>query len=485
MVNPAEGPQTSADGLVVHGQGVVVASEGCTDDVSVWESSLSAESKAIAVRAILVGKTGLDAKLRLDPTVEVLRARTPIEAIGELSSPTNHGAPAPHSPHSPHSPPPLSVVIVGEGSGSAGEPGSPAARDFVAGLKTVDANVRVLRVGVSDAATAFDGSVPPDASADDLRAIIHGTPRPARPQVPAKPIAPAGQVAPVAPATSEPVIVQVPAHADFGDEGLVKAILRGQEPEGAAIVIIRQRLGDPDAQFIADLDRSATGEGRVSWEGRLYGVLRSTRAPHSQLVRAAEWLATWLRLREQQAQLRDAAFIDALTGAYNRRYFDRYLASAIDQARDTRRPITVLVFDVDNFKTYNDRFGHDAGDEILRETIKLLRATVRPGDRVCRVGGDEFAVIFDDPQGPREPGSKHPATIWAIADRFQQQIREHKFPKLSEAAPGQLTISGGLATFPWDGATAEELLCRADQLALESKRQGKNVITIGPGMPGV
>ncbi|MEK6703694.1 MAG: GGDEF domain-containing protein [Planctomycetota bacterium] len=433
---------------------------------------MSAESKVIAVRAILVGKTGLDAKLRLDPSVEVLRARTPIEAIGELSSPINHPSTDPKAPA------PANIVIIGESVGSAGEPGSPAARDFVAGLKTVDPSVRVLRMGLADAATAFDGSIPPDASADDLRSIIHATPRapqPTRAQAPAKP---------VSHTTPEPLVVEVPSHAEFGDEGLVKSLLRGQDPIDAAIVSVRQRLGDPGAQFVPDVDRAATGEARVAWEGRLYGVLRSSRAPHSLLVRAAEWLATWFRLREQQAQLKDAAFIDALTGAYNRRYFDRYLASAIDQARDTRRPVTVLVFDVDNFKTYNDRFGHDAGDEILRETIKLLRATVRPGDRVCRVGGDEFAVIFDDPTGPREPGSKHPATIWAIADRFQQQIREHKFPKLSEHAPGQLTISGGLATFPWDGTTAEELLCRADQLALESKRQGKNVITIGPGAPG-
>jgi diguanylate cyclase (GGDEF)-like protein len=103
---------------------------------------------------------------------------------------------------------------------------------------------------------------------------------------------------------------------------------------------------------------------------------------------------------------------------------------------------------------------------------------VRPTDRVCRIGGDEFAVIFYEPKGPRESGSRHPQSIHAIADRFQSQIRGHKFPRLQEA-PGPLTVSGGLATYPWDGATAADLLAKADQLALESKRQGKNVITIG------
>ncbi len=472
---PAAADVAAMGGLIVHGPGVFVASESY-GGVG-WEREVSGESKSISVRAILVGKTGLDAKLRLDPSVEVLRARTPIEAIGELSSPMTRDATAPSV---------ACFVIVGEGVGSAGEPGSAAARDFVAGLKTVDAGVRVLRIGTASAASSFDGSVMHDVSADDLRAMLRGEkPTSAASAAPASPRvhAAARPVAPGATAAAEAPMVEVVSHAEFGDEGLVRSLMRGQDPIDAAIAIVRQRLNDSAAQFVPDAERSgeATGEARVSWEGRPYGVLRSTKAANTQLVRAAEWLAAWLRLREQQSQLREAAFTDSLTGAYNRRYFDRYLTAAIDQARDTRRPITVLVFDVDNFKSYNDRFGHDAGDDILRETIKLLRAAVRPGDRVCRVGGDEFAVIFDDPQGPREPGSKHPATIWAIADRFQKQIREHKFPKLAEAAPGPLTISGGLATFPWDGATAEELVKRADQLSMESKRQGKNVIAIGPG----
>ena len=133
----------------------------------------------------------------------------------------------------------------------------------------------------------------------------------------------------------------------------------------------------------------------------------------------------------------------------------------------------------DDNDPYDDtRYGHGTGDEILRETVKLLKSVVRPTDRVCRIGGDEFAVIFHEPEGPRESGSRHPQTIHALAGRFQKQIREHKFPRLTEA-PGPLTISGGLASFPWDGATAAELLARADELALESKKLGKNVIAIG------
>src|SRR5207244_13644947 len=66
----------------------------------------------------------------------------------------------------------------------------------------------------------------------------------------------------------------------------------------------------------------------------------------------------------------------------------------------------------------------------------------RPSARVCRIGGDEFAVIFYEPTGPRQEGSRHPASVFAIAQRFQAQIQQHRFPKLSDCAPGTLTISG-------------------------------------------
>jgi two-component system cell cycle response regulator len=214
---------------------------------------------------------------------------------------------------------------------------------------------------------------------------------------------------------------------------------------------------------------------------RTLGELRASHADQATLNGLAAWLARWLMLREQQDQLRVAAFTDDLTGAYNRRYFDRFLKTALAQASEQRQSVTVLCFDIDDFKKYNDRYGHTAGDDILRETVRLLKSVIRPTDRVCRIGGDEFAVIFHEPAGPRDPASKPPASIAQIASRFQRQICEHRFPKLAEEAPGTLTISGGLATFPWDGRTAEELLDRADQLACASKRQGKNAITVGPG----
>jgi diguanylate cyclase (GGDEF)-like protein len=172
---------------------------------------------------------------------------------------------------------------------------------------------------------------------------------------------------------------------------------------------------------------------------------------------------------------------DELTAAGNRRYFESFLHESIQRAAPLRRPVTVMVFDIDDFKTFNDQFGHEAGDEILRESVRLMQSVIRRGDRVCRIGGDEFAVIFADDEAPRAPGSRHPESIETIAKRFQDQICKMKFPKLGADAPGTLTVSAGLATYPWDGGDPQSLLRRADQLAMQSKRNGKNLITLGRG----
>jgi diguanylate cyclase (GGDEF)-like protein len=193
------------------------------------------------------------------------------------------------------------------------------------------------------------------------------------------------------------------------------------------------------------------------------------------------WLARWLAVERRLDRLWNLAVHDELTGVWSRRYLMRFLETILKRARDERFRVTVLVFDIDDFKLYNDHYGHAAGDEILCETAKLMGAVVRDQDVVARIGGDEFAVVFWDAEQPRAEHSEHPNTIRKVAQRFQHAICQHRFPKLAEGAPGTLTISGGLAGFPWDGQTAEQLLQRADEMALQSKRQGKNVITFGPG----
>lgn len=300
-------------------------------------------------------------------------------------------------------------------------------------------------------------------------------------------------VLPVVPAATESGSATAPrdarvTHASAApDAAPLEAMLAGKDVLAAALAGMGQRLG-AQAMFtpVAADGRVPTNGVPVVSGGRVLGALDVSGAPATSSVLTAEaaWLGAVLALAAQQDQLRRAAFTDELTGAWNRRYFKRYLSAAIEHARSARHSVTLLVFDIDNFKKYNDAYGHGAGDEILCETVRLLTSVIRPTDRVCRIGGDEFAVVFHDPQGPREPGPgavQGPQSIAQIAERFQRQIVTHRFPKLLTEAPGTLTISGGMATFPWDGRGVDELLQRADELAMTSKRQGKNLITFGPG----
>jgi len=199
----------------------------------------------------------------------------------------------------------------------------------------------------------------------------------------------------------------------------------------------------------------------------------------------SEWLSA---LRAQLPSLTEAAartdtlnrmaMTDHLTGVYNRRYFLCEAAKRLEIADQKLLPATLLVYDIDDFKLYNDTYGHTIGDEILREIALLMRQTTRRHDLVARIGGDEFAVLFCDFGPARKPGSKPPTTAYDLASRFREAVNSHTFKALGPNATGTLTISGGLATFPWSGHTIEELMVKADEALLAVKSEGKNNIRL-------
>jgi diguanylate cyclase (GGDEF)-like protein len=275
----------------------------------------------------------------------------------------------------------------------------------------------------------------------------------------------------------------------LGDVDLVEAVLAGEGRIGTvAVRLIREQTGWRDLEFHVHRPER-TGQApmpacaEVADGGRRFGVLCSGIAGEDELALWAGWLSRWLELGRRHELYRVQSLTDDLTGACNRRSMFEFLGETLAEARARRRPVTVMVFDIDDFKQFNDAHGHAAGDVILRETITLLRSVTRRSDRVCRIGGDEFAVIFADIEGPRVEGSSMPDDVEVIARRFQSEVVGMRFPRLGLDAPGTLSISAGLATYPWDGADAETLLRVADERALESKRRGKNHITFGPGVP--
>lgn len=280
--------------------------------------------------------------------------------------------------------------------------------------------------------------------------------------------------------------------AELGDVDLIERLLDGRRGlQRMAVQLVSQRSGiegvawAPTTAEVPPHHASAPIELR----GQAHGVLHAPerdgqRIDADELASWAAWLARWLALESHMANMQKLAYRDELTGAWNRRYFNQFLEQTLADASQNRKQVTLLVFDIDDFKLYNDRFGHGAGDDILRETARLMQSVVRTHDVVARIGGDEFAVIFWDPDPQtvsRKPGSTHPNDVLQCAQRFQKAICAYKFPKLIDAVSSTVTISGGLASFPWDGRTPVDLLEQADQMALRSKQQGKNALTFGPG----
>ncbi|NJL30358.1 MAG: GGDEF domain-containing protein [Phycisphaerales bacterium] len=229
---------------------------------------------------------------------------------------------------------------------------------------------------------------------------------------------------------------------ELGDVDLLDHLLTRHPDFGDLLLrVIACRSGHPDAQWslVTGTDprqierqvpcRSCANE--ITWNGRYLGLLhaRSMVDAHT-LQRWAQWLARWMAMQAQQSGLWDLALRDELTDVWNRRYFHQFLDILLRRAVSERFRVTLMVYDIDDFKIYNDRYGHAAGDDILRETARLMRSVVRTHDVVARIGGDEFAVIFWDAQGPRRPHSQHPMDVRQAAQRFQKAILDCRFPRL-------------------------------------------------------
>ena len=186
---------------------------------------------------------------------------------------------------------------------------------------------------------------------------------------------------------------------------------------------------------------------------------------------------------ERMRILEKLATEDELTSLKNRRYLWEFSRQVIDLAKKENSQITLLVFDIDDFKRYNDMYSHTIGDKILKQAAVLIQRCCRRQDIVARIGGDEFAVIFWDlpvdhskPEEERRTVGNHPQEVLFIAKRFIKELQQAELPFLGSRGKGTLTISGGLATFPRDGKSVEELFMLADEALLDAKRSGKNKI---------
>ncbi len=208
-------------------------------------------------------------------------------------------------------------------------------------------------------------------------------------------------------------------------------------------------------------------------------------APHhvDTLTHCAAMVSRLLETASRTRHFQELAMTDVCTGLPNRRYFLERIEQILAIAGRSKLSVTLLLFDVDNFKRFNDEHGHDIGDQVLTEIGRLFTRHCREQDVVSRFGGDEFAVVFWDAQGPRMPGSRHPQCAFGVLNRVKQSFSASE-QSIFGQSQGRLTISGGLATYPWDATTKEDLIKKADQALIAAKKAGKNRIhLIGDGDP--
>lgn len=165
------------------------------------------------------------------------------------------------------------------------------------------------------------------------------------------------------------------------------------------------------------------------------------------------------------AYLKDLANIDGLTGLYNHRYFYDYLSAEIASCGKKGIPLSLLFIDIDNFKYYNDMYGHQKGDEVLRTIALIMKATCPKGTFIARYGGEEFAAVFSD-------YSEERAVI--EAEKLRRAVQEHPFDSQESLPAGNLTISVGLSSYPLKAKSDAELIKGADDACYRAKFLCKN-----------
>jgi diguanylate cyclase (GGDEF)-like protein len=214
----------------------------------------------------------------------------------------------------------------------------------------------------------------------------------------------------------------------------------------------------------------------VMAKGNVLGILYLQRQPDDLLseveYRLAATMASQIALAlsniKLRETLRDLSVRDPLTGLFNRRYMEESLQREIATAKRKERELGLAMLDIDHFKKFNDTFGHDAGDLLLREVGELLMQRSRAGDIACRFGGEEFVMIYPEAS---------PEIVIRLAEELRQAIHDMQVQHFGRSL-GQVTASLGLAFFPQHGQSTAALLRAADKALYEAKGAGRNFVQV-------
>ena len=275
-------------------------------------------------------------------------------------------------------------------------------------------------------------------------------------------------------------LVPVFALGSWTDEVMASSIPYGQGITGWAVahrspVLANEAHLDPRVEFVpgtppdpeALISVPLIARGSLKGALNIYRIGEDASFDHDEFE-LARWFGDAAALAIDNAQIRarleHLAHTDSLTGLYNHRYFHEQLRSELSRAGRAHDSVALMMLDIDDFKRVNDVCGHAQGDEVLQAIAALLRKTVRASDVVCRVGGEEFAVIL--------PGCSTEAAV-ATADRLTAGVAG-----VSTDAGGEVTLSVGVALGPEHAMNARELFACAEAAMMTAKAQGKDRVVV-------
>ncbi|MDP8963330.1 MAG: diguanylate cyclase [Cyanobacteriota bacterium] len=214
----------------------------------------------------------------------------------------------------------------------------------------------------------------------------------------------------------------------------------------------------------------------MSAQGEALGLLylsaqelgQLTTAKRRLAITVAEQIALALANLKLRENLRNQSIRDPLTGLFNRRYLEESLEREVSRAERKEQPLGIIMLDVDHFKQFNDKFGHEAGDAVLRELGKFLLKHIRGSDIACRYGGEELTLIL--PEAPLD-------VLQQRAEQLREGVKHLKVPHRQQRL-GVITFSIGVACFPEHGLTGEAVLEAADVALYRAKEEGRDRVAI-------
>ena len=241
-----------------------------------------------------------------------------------------------------------------------------------------------------------------------------------------------------------------------------RALLTGKTVlENDVSAVIGYVAGVKEAASEMCIPLIAFGEtlGVLALDSATAGAFREEDAPTLESV--ADMCATAIQNAHYYERVRQMAYLDGLTGIFNRRFFELRIMQEIERANRYQLSLSVIMMDIDHFKRINDEFGHLLGDEVLKQISRLFEQHLRKPDVLCRFGGEEFAVLLPETAGEN---------ALAVAEKLRQIVAAFPFPGIARP----VTFSAGVAEFPRHGRTRDDLVQAADAALYSSKQSGRD-----------